>query len=167
MLRRLLLPTVLIAMSGCAIPSIVRSVHEHSPAAELGRPGWVQGASEAGAWVGGAVGAVFSIAALPLTWPLSALSGDAIGEDADDLIWAPATLTAGAGIYLFGVPCDFADWGLRRAWIEERPTASQYEFENLEPPVGPRLPLEPLPAGTMGGPESSPGSEGTGTELQG
>ncbi|MBL9076964.1 MAG: hypothetical protein JNL08_05640 [Planctomycetes bacterium] len=120
----LLLCTLL--LGACAIPNTIEALDDRNPPPEFGRPGWVRVTAGVGAWVGGIVGGVASIVALPITWPLSLLAEDGLGEQAGSefLLW-PALGGAAFGHCLLGAPADGIDFVLRRVW-----TGAGTEVEN-------------------------------------
>lgn len=92
--------------TSCSLPEAVARLEDHAPAPDLGRPAWVQGAARTGAYLGGVIGGAGALVAYPVFKGLSLAAGDALGADADELVWAPVSIGAGAGHVVFGVPCD-------------------------------------------------------------
>jgi hypothetical protein len=140
----IVLATLLCA--GCAIPDTIETLGDRSPPPEFGRPGWVRTSAGVGAWVGGILGGVVSIVTLPITWPLSQLAGDGLGEyAAQEFLLFPAMTGATIGHALFGTPPDVLDYVFRRAWTEPSPPLTGYEFVPLNGPVlpAPAPPLDP------------------------
>ncbi|MDA0374044.1 MAG: hypothetical protein O2865_09690 [Planctomycetota bacterium] len=93
-------------VTSCSLPEAVARLEDHAPAPDLGRPAWVQGVARAGAYAGGVIGAAGALIAYPVFKGLSLAAGDALGADADELVWAPVSIGAGAGHVVLGVPCD-------------------------------------------------------------
>ena len=130
-------------LAGCALPDTIESLDDRSPPPEFGRPEWVRASAGVGAWIGGILGGVVSIVALPVTYPLSLLAEDGLGEQAgSDLLLFPALAGASIGHALLGTPPDVLDYVFRRAWNDSSPPITDYSFIPLE---GPALP-EPAPA---------------------
>lgn len=104
--------------SSCAIPSTLEMMGDLSPPPEFGRPVWVRTCAGIGGWFGAIIGGVASIATLPLTYPLSLLADEGLGEhSADELILAPAIGMSAVGHAFLGLPADFLDWTFHRAWV--------------------------------------------------
>lgn len=113
-------------LGSCALPTTLEALDDRNPPPEFGRPGWVRVAAGTGAWIGGIAGGVLSIALLPVTWPISKLAGDGLGEQAaSEFMLFPALGTAAIGHCLLGVPTDTLDYVFRRVW-----TGSGEEVEN-------------------------------------
>ena len=122
MLRPASAVAFLLLSSACALPTAIESLDATSPPPEFGRPGWVRGAAKVGAWVGGIPGVVASVVLLPVTWPLSKLADDGLGElAADEFVLFPALACASVGHSLFALPCDTVDYLGRRVWSEPTP----------------------------------------------
>lgn len=112
----------LLLSSACALPTAIDSLEDTSPPPEFGRPGWVRGAAKVGAWVGGIPGVVASVVLLPVTWPLSQIADEGLGEmAADEFVLFPALACASVGHSLFALPCDTVDYLGRRVWSEPTP----------------------------------------------
>lgn len=125
-------------LAACAIPRTVDRLQGLCPPPEFGRPGWVRACAGTGAWVGGIVGGVVSVVLLPVTYPLSLLCDDGLGEaSAEELMFFPAVGGAAAGHFLFGGPPDLIDHVFRRAWFEEPQPQNTYELVPMEPPRSP------------------------------
>jgi hypothetical protein len=118
---RATLPLAIAAMGACSFPTVVERIADESPRAELGRPGWVRAPASAGAWVGGAVGAVAAIPFAIVGWPLGLLAEDGLGKTREEFTYAPVSVGAATGQFLFGAPLDGIDWVIRRAWTENPP----------------------------------------------
>lgn len=118
---RATLPLAIAAMGACSFPTVVERIGAESPRAELGRPGWVRAPASAGAWVGGAVGAVAAIPFAIVGWPLGWLAEDGLGKTREEFTYAPVSVGAATGQFLFGAPFDGIDWVFRRAWTEAPP----------------------------------------------
>lgn len=129
---------VLLALlaSSCFVGRTASVYDLENPPPELGRPAWVRNAAGVGAWTGGAVGAVVSVALLPVTWPLRQIRGDGGTPGSEDLLF-PVSLGAAGGHFLLGAPADLTDYLFRRAWIDEPTPHDTYTLEPMTPPVGP------------------------------
>ncbi len=127
-------PALLLGLSagGCTVPAL----NDYCPAPDLGRPAWVRNTAGFGGWIGGGVGALFSVALLPVTYPASLIWDEPLGYSKSEFRWMPITLCASSLHYTFGAPADMFDWVLRRAWIEEDQTPG-YDFT---PMPAPKLP---------------------------
>ena len=140
MTRRLrrwtLLP--LLGICACSIPTTIEQLDAASPPPKLGRPIYVRALAGLGAWVGGTVGGVASIALLPVTWPIRALSGDRLGDHSGgEWMFFPATCLAGMGHAALGAPVDVLDYALRRAWVADDDVVMQTLEEPLAAPAMP------------------------------
>jgi len=143
MARPIITVAFLAVLSACVIPRTVERLQERNPPPEFGRPGWVRACAGTGAWVGGALGGVISIALLPVTYPLSLLAEDGLGEAAsEELMFFPAIGCAAAGQFLLGAPPDLVDYVFNRAWDPDPPPPNTYELVPMDPPSLP-VPLEP------------------------
>lgn len=130
------------ALSACSIPRTVERLQDRNPPPEFGRPGWVRASAGAGAWIGGVLGGVASVVLLPVTYPISLLAGDGLGEaGSEEFLLFPAMGGASFGHFLFGTPPDLLDFLFRRAWVSEPLPENPYELVPMEPPQ------TPLPAG--------------------
>lgn len=107
-----------------------------APPPELGRPGWVRFFAGTGAWVGAIGGGIISIAALPVTYPITWLADEPLGYSKQEFLWMPVTLCASTGHVGLGAPVDTLDFVLRRAWFED-PPAKDYEYTPMKPSMGP------------------------------
>jgi hypothetical protein len=132
-MRHRLAIACLCALAACAIPDTIESLDDRSPPPEFGRPAWVRTSAGVGAWLGGIVGGVVSVVALPITWPLSLLAEDGLGETASSefVLW-PAVAFASVGHALLGTPPDVLDYVFRRAWTDSSPPITDYSFVPLE-----------------------------------
>lgn len=143
--RALVLPLTML-LGGCAIQGAVETLRDHSPPPEFGRPYAVRLCAGVGGWIGAAVGGVVSIVALPITWPLSKLAGDGLGEHtSDEFLLFPATTLAAAGHCLLGTPADILDWTFHRAWVKAPDPVTSYEFVPMEGPMVPQAPPKKTP----------------------
>lgn len=134
-MRALTLGAMAFLCSACTLPSAVETLRDEAPPPELGRPVWVRAPAGFGAWVGGATGAIVSLATLPLTYPLSLLAAEPLGYSQQEFLFAPVTSFASGGQFLLGAPLDMIDFVFRRAWVDT-PTPYDYEFTPMKPPVG-------------------------------
>ncbi len=137
----------------CAVTRAIDSLDDRSPPPEFGRPGWVRGFASVGAWGGGIFGGLVSVVLLPITWPLSEIAGEGLGESKGDVMLFPAVTCAAAGHALLGLPVDFIDYTCRRMWTDPTPMpANTYELIPMEGavvPVSPpkaAAPAESVPA---------------------
>ena len=133
---------LLAGLASCSFPAVTANLREESPPPELGRPEWVTAPANVGSIVGGAVGGIASIVLLPITWPISLLAEEPLGQDRDEFLFLPVSLGAGAGHFLLGAPFDTLDWSFRRAWIED--DLDRREARMQPPPLGPSAYSEPL-----------------------
>jgi len=130
-------------LSGCAVPHAIESLGNACPPPELGRPAWVRTSAGTGAWIGGVLGGVVSIAILPVTYPISWLAEDGLGPNGQtDFLFFPALSGAAIGHALLGGATDVVDYTFRRAWIDGPDTTTSYDYV---PDVGPGLPKPGLP----------------------
>lgn len=146
MLRPASAVALLLLSSACALPTAIESLDDTSPPPEFGRPGWVRGAAKVGAWVGGVPGVVASVVLLPVTWPLSQLADEGLGEmAADEFVLFPALACASVGHSLFALPCDTVDYLGRRVWTEPTPMPA-YDFVPMPPAATPQAAAAPTEA---------------------
>ena len=98
-----------------------------------------------------------SVALLPITWPISLLASDGLGEHSSiEFMCFPALGGAAIGHCLLGAPPDLVDYVFRRAWIDSTDPVNSYELVPLE---GPHLPrTEPAPPAAN--PTNNPGNQG-------
>lgn len=130
----------------CAIPETIESLDDRSPPPEFGRPMWVRVPAGVGAWVGGIVGGVASIVVLPITYPISLLADDGLGEYAsNEFLVFPAMAGASIGHAVLGTPCDLVDYMFRRVWCEPSPPLTSYEFVPMQAAALPQA-ASPAPA---------------------
>lgn len=141
-------------LAACAIPTTVQRLGEHSPSPELGRPAWVQVCAGAGAWIGGILGGVVSIVALPVSYPISLLADDRLGDQGtDEFLFWPAGALASVGHAFLGGSTDALDWTFRRAWVDAPDPVAEQGFVALPGPVVPIAPanapaVEPVETNT-------------------
>ena len=131
-----------VGTSGCAVGETVGALQEYGPSPDLGRPTYVRNAAGVGGWLFGGIGAVVSIAFLPVTYPLSLIAEKPLGMAQDEFRLMPIPIAASAGHFAFGAPVDMIDFLFRRAWIEEEPH-SDYEFKPMPEPKLADVPPEP------------------------
>jgi hypothetical protein len=123
------------ALAACAIPETIESLDDRSPPPEFGRPAWVRVSAGVGAWIGGILGGAVAIVALPITYPLSLVASDGLGEHAaNEFVLFPALAGASVGHALLGTPPDVLDYVFRRAWSDSSPPITDYSFVPLEAP---------------------------------
>ena len=135
-------------LGACAIPNTIEGYDELCPPPEFGRPGWVRVCAGAGAWVGGIVGGVASVVLLPVTYPLSLLAEDGLGEhSSSEFLLFPALGGAAIGHCLLGTPPDVLDYLFRRVWVGSGDITTSYDFVPMPGPVLPgRDDTVPVPA---------------------
>lgn len=127
-------PLLALLLSGCVIRESVESLQERSPPPEYGRPGWVRACAGFGGWVGGIGGGIVSIVLLPITWPISLLADDGLGEySTQEFLFFPAVGGAAIGHCVLGTPPDLLDYVFRRAWVSPEPLPNTYEMVPMEP----------------------------------
>jgi hypothetical protein len=130
-------------LGACATPNTIEQLNDRCPPPEFGRPGWVRFCAGTGAWIGGIVGGVASIALLPVTYPISLLADDGLGEHASsEFLLFPAVGGAAIGHCLLGAPTDSIDYLFRRAWFHSEEPVYDFEFVPLSGPAVP--PAEPM-----------------------
>jgi hypothetical protein len=114
--------------AGCAGPrsADLDSFDQESPAPELGRPGWVRIPARIGAYLGGFAGLIVSVVALPVTFPISLIADESLGQARTEFVLFPAYTMAGSGHFLLGGPFDLVHWIAWRAWVDA-PQPSSYE----------------------------------------
>ena len=135
-MRAWTLGSVALLLSSCTLPYAAETLSQEAPPPELGRPWWVRGPAGFGAWVGGAVGAVAAVVALPVTYPLSLVAAEPLGYSEQEFLFGPVTMGASAGHFALGAPVDLVDFTFRRAWADQ-PPPYDYEFTPMKSPVGP------------------------------
>ena len=124
----------------CAIPTTIDTLGDRSPPPEFGRPGWVRTCAGVGGWLGGVVGGVASIVLLPVTYPISLLADDGLGEQASgEFVLFPAVGLAAVGHCALGFPADLVDWTFRRAWVDGDDPVAAYDFVPLDGPEVPKV----------------------------
>jgi hypothetical protein len=134
-------------LGACAIPNVIAGLDDRSPPPEFGRPAWVRVCAGIGAWTGGIVGGVVSVVLLPVTYPISQLASDGLGEhSSSEFLFFPALGGAAIGHCFLGAPPDLLDFVFRRAWVDSPDPVNSYELVPLEGPMMPRV--EPAPAPT-------------------
>lgn len=134
-------------LAGCAVPNTIESLGAAAPPAEFGRPAWVRTTAGVGAWCGGILGGAVSIVLLPVTWPISALAGDSLGEQGkDEFLFFPALSLAAVGHSVFGVPPDLLDYAFRRAWSSTPDPVNSYEWVAMPGVAMPKPVPMPEPA---------------------
>ncbi|MCR9246084.1 MAG: hypothetical protein NXI31_13715 [bacterium] len=128
--------------SGCAVSHGIDSLASACPPPEFGRPVYVRAIAGTGAWVGGIAGGIVSIVALPVTYPISLLAEDSLGETGQsEFLFFPALGAASVGHTLFGGAADILDYTFRRAWVgTDDDPIMRYDFE---PAAAPSLPQAP------------------------
>jgi hypothetical protein len=137
-MARPIFSVALFAMAGCTISQTVDRLDERCPPPAFGRPGWVRTCAGVGAWTGAIVGGAASIVLLPVTWPISLLASDGLGEmSQEEFLFFPASTCASVGHALLGTPPDVLDHVFRRAWQSQPAPVDTYE---LMPMMQPELP---------------------------
>ena len=143
-------------LGACAIPETIEALDDRSPPPEFGRPGWVRVSAGIGAWVGGILGGVVSIVALPITYPLSLIADDGLGEHAsDEFMLFPAMVGASIGHAVLGTPPDLVDYMFRRVWTDSSPPLTSYEFVPMQS-AAPLQSTSPPPNAAPPQPTSAP-----------
>ena len=139
-------------LGGCALPNTIEMLDDRAPPPEFGRPGWVRAFAGFGGWVGGLIGVPAAIVALPVTYPLSLLAEDGLGEHSSGefMLW-PAIGLAAAGHAAFGGPADVVDYVFRRAWVDGDDPVYSYDYVPMPAPELPDVPPEPVR-----GPDATP-----------
>lgn len=124
-----------LSMGGCTFARTgpVAALEEYDPAPDLGRPGWIRATAGFGAWFGGGVGIVASLALLPITYPASLLAEEPLGYSRTEFRFMPISMCAAGMHYALGAPLDVMDFLLRRAWLAEDKTPG-YDFTPMPPP---------------------------------
>ena len=144
--RALVVLSSCLFLGACAIGEAIEALDDRSPPPEFGRPAWVRVPAGVGAWIGGIVGGVVSIVALPITYPVSLLADDGLGEHASaEFLLFPAMVCASVGHAVLGTPPDVLDYCFRRAWTDSSPPITDYEFVPLAPPHRAELPSTAKP----------------------
>ena len=135
-MRRAILLGSFFFLSACAVGDTVNRL-DRCPPPEVGRPGWVRASAGTGAWIGGIGGGIVSVVLLPITWPLSLVASDGLGDASrtELMVW-PVSGGAAIGHCLLGLPTDTVDFVFRRAWVGEEMPANTYELVPMEPPMG-------------------------------
>ena len=126
---------MILLMGACSFGRVVGELDRESPPQDLGRPAYVRYTARTGAWIGGLVGAIGSLATLPLTYPIAALADEPLGYSKDEFMFWGVSTGASSGHFLLGVPVDSLDWVFRRAWTDDEPTTTtDYELTPADPP---------------------------------
>lgn len=160
MARHLFIVSGLLLLNSCAIPRMVDRLHDTSPPPEFGRPWIVRFLAGTGAWVGGIAGGVVSVALLPVTYPISLIAGDQLGEGGrEEFLLAPAIGGAATGHFLLGAPVDVLDYVVRRAWFEEEGPENPYDLVPMMPPLSPPPPDAATPPTPDPGVKTKPDPE--------
>jgi hypothetical protein len=141
--RRAIATVLLPLLGSCAGPRVADVFDEQNPPPHLGRPVWVRVPARIGAYAGAIAGGLVSIVLLPVSYPLSLLADESLGESRSDLLLFPAYLGAGAGHFVLGAPLDLVHYVGYRAWVDEPPQPG-YDHVPLPPVVPPdQRPYEP------------------------
>lgn len=135
-MRALKLALLALLLSACTLPYAAETLGSEGPPPELGRPEWVRGPAGAGAWVGGVVGGLIAVVALPVTYPLSRIAAEPLGYSEQEILFAPVTMGASTGHFIVGAPIDVVDFTFRRAWVDQ-PPPYDYRHTPMKSPVGP------------------------------
>jgi hypothetical protein len=128
--------TVSILATACSSPRhhTADDFDLRNPPPSLGRPGWVRVPAQIGAYAGGIIGLVASIAVLPVTLPLGLLADESLGKTQREFIFFPVYLGAGTGHFVLGAPLDFLHYVGYRAWTLEEPPPG-YDYVPMPPPA--------------------------------
>lgn len=113
--------------------SAAAALAEYDPAPDLGRPDWIRASAGFSAWIGGGIGAVVSLAFLPVTYPVSLLMDEPLGYAKNEFRFMPVGMCAAGMHYAIGAPLDVLDFVLRRAWLPEEKNRG-YEFTPMPAP---------------------------------
>ncbi|MEM7201895.1 MAG: hypothetical protein AAF628_16630 [Planctomycetota bacterium] len=140
----------LLILPSCALGRVTHDLDHEAPPPEFGRPAWVRTSARIGAFLGGVGGAVLSVAALPVTYPVSLLADEPLGYAKEEFLFAPMTGTASLGHFLFGAPPDMLHFVFYRAWVEG-PRPYDYEYVPMAPTPPP--PALTPPPGDAGAPD--------------
>ncbi len=125
-------------LGSCAVSQAVNSLGEASPPPAFGRPLWVRAFATTGAWLGGTIGTVVSIATLPVTYPISLLGDDELGDTGEmEFLLFPAISGASIGHAFLGGAADVVDYTLYRAWVDDESVVGAYDYV---PQTAPSLP---------------------------
>lgn len=146
-------PVLLLGVSagGCSASrtSTVAKLGDYDPAPDLGRPAWIRSTAGFGAWIGGGVGFLASLAILPITYPTSLLMDEPLGRTKTEFRFMPVGMCASAMHYALGSPFDCLDFLLRRAWVEKEDQTPGYDFTPMpdlklrDPATRPKTPKTP------------------------
>lgn len=126
----------LLMVAACNVPTVVDGLEREAPPPGFGRPGWVRVPARAGAWIGGVAGALVSVAALPITYPVSLLAEEPLGMSRQEFLFAPVSSGAALGHFGLGAPLDMLHYVAYRAWVEH-PRPYDYDLTPMQPPVEP------------------------------
>jgi hypothetical protein len=140
--------------SACTVPYATDTLSSEGPPPELGRPGWVRAFAGVGGWIGAVGGAVVSVATLPVTFPITLLADEPLGYSKTEFMFAPVTMVASGGHFLFGAPADLVDYTFRRAWVEGVPEPD-YSYTPMPPPPSPTVEEELIESGAPAEPEQA------------
>ena len=144
--RSSLFAAACIALGACAVPNGIETLDASSPPPEFGRPAWVRTCAGVGAWVGGIGGGLVSIVLLPITFPISLLAEDGLGEHSSgEFLFFPALGGASVGHCLFGMPPDVLDYFFRRLWVGTDDPIARFDFIPMAGPAVPRQDPQPEP----------------------
>lgn len=132
------LAAMALVLPACAATNVVDRYDDLCPPPEFGRPGWVRVFAGVGAWVGAIGGGVVSIVLLPVTYPISLVASDGLGEhSSNEFLFFPALGGAAIGHCLLGTPPDVLDWAFRRVWVGVDDPTGHYD---VIPQAGPVVP---------------------------
>jgi len=127
---------------GCHAPGMPDQLREGSPTPTLGRPAWVRAAAGYGSAAGMTLGSVFSVALMPVTWPLARACSSHLSEAAEsEFLWFPASSLSAVGHAAIGAPADFFDYALRRAWSDRTDPVEGDRHAPLADPAQPAWPV--------------------------
>ena len=153
MLRTVFTASCLFLLSSCVIPRTVDRLQDREPPEDFGRPGVVRFFAGTGAWIGGILGGAVSVVLLPVTYPISLLADDGLGEAGkEEIMFFPAVGFAATGHFLLGTPVDALDFTFRRAWFSDPQPPNTYELVPMGPPKSPTMDDVPPPVGQEGPP---------------
>lgn len=150
-MRTLLALATLALISGCSLPKTYADLELDSPQEVLRRPEYLRDVRSFGHASGGFVGGVSSPFLLPVTWPMTAVHEESLGQDRDSLLFAPVPFVAAGGGFVLAAPLEALDHIFYRAWIDDGNDLQGLDVQ--PPPVGPGPPpvrAEPEPESEQG-----------------
>ena len=144
-------------LPACSAPRILDDLQTEAPPEELTRPGWVRAIAGFGGWLGAAAGGVVSIAALPVTYPISLIADEPLGYSKSEFMLFPLVMGASTGHFIVGTPPEMLHYMFYRAWTDH-PRTTDYEYTPVPAPMGPGE-AESDPAPPAAGAPAEPATE--------